>query len=270
VRWLLIVHRWIGLAASVFVLIASLSGALLVFGQAPPDSVWGRFLATVLQLHVRLLGGRVGEWLVNGATVAVIFLVPTGLLLWWRRPRYRVRKRLSRKRFVVDLHNVVGFYSAVFVLLLASTGALLALDEPLSAMFGEWPMPVPPHSIVPDYHPFSANVELLLAHARNAVPGGTVTKLTPAKRPASAVRIEMRGPGAFERSTVFLDRYSAAVLRVDSLAQAPWWYRVHMDARAIHTADVFGPIGKIVILLSTLALAFLVVTGVMMWSSRVW
>jgi len=267
VRWLLILHRWIGLAASVFLLVASLSGALLIFGQTSSDSAWGRFLATVLQLHVRLLAGSVGEWLVNGATVAVIFIVPTGLLLWWRRPRYRVRKRLSRKRFVVDLHNVFGFYSAAFVLLLASTGALLALDEPLSAIFKEYQLPVPPHSVAVSDHPSSASVELLLAHARNSVLGGTVTKLSPARRPASAVRVEMRGPGVFDRSTVFLDRYSAAVLRIDTLAQAPWWYRVHVDARAIHTGDVFGLIGRVVIFLSTLALAFLVVTGVMMWSS---
>jgi uncharacterized iron-regulated membrane protein len=262
VRWTLVLHRWVALAASIFLLIASLSGALLLFGDQ------GRFSATVLQLHVRLLAGDAGEWFVNGATVALLFIVPTGLLLWWRRPRFRLHKGSSRKRFLIDLHNVVGFYSAMFVLLLASTGVLLAMDEQLSAVFKGWQMPAPPHSTVPANRVPAPTPDLMLANARRAVSGGSVTQLTPARRPTSAVRIEMRGPGAFDRSTVYLDRYSAAVLRIDSLAQTPWWYRLHTAARAIHTGDVYGWTGKMLTLLSTLALAFLIVTGVMMWSRR--
>ena len=256
-RWFLVIHRWIGLAASVFLLIAALTGALLVFLDAP----------AVLQLHVRLLAGNVGFWLVNGATVAVLFLAPTGLILWWRKPRYALRRRSSARRLLIDLHNILGFYSAAFVLLLAGTGALLALEAPLTSIFGieEWREPLPPHSAPQLDRSAAPN---FTASAYRANPGATVTRIVQPRRATSAVRIEMRGPGAFDRSTVYLDRYTGAVLRIDDLKHAPWWYRLQVAARAIHTGDVYGLTGKLVALVSTLLVAFLAVTGVMMWLQR--
>ncbi|HEX7192278.1 MAG TPA: PepSY-associated TM helix domain-containing protein [Thermoanaerobaculia bacterium] len=266
-RWLLVIHRWIGLAASVFLLLASLSGALLVFRDAQPDSAWGRFLAAVLQIHVRLLAGGAGDGLVNGATVAVLFLVPTGLILWWRKPRYSIRRRGSARRMLIDLHNVLGFYSAAFVLLLAATGALLAFEAPLTSAFRlpEWQEQAPPHSTLPRDRAATPNPQRFMTNARHAIPGATVTRIVQPRRATSAVRIEMRGPGAFDRSTVYVDRYSGAVLRIDDLRQAPWWYRLQVAARAIHTGDVYGLTGKLVALVTTLFAAFLAVTGVLMW-----
>lgn len=250
-RWFLVIHRWIGLAASVFLLVAALTGALLVFRDSP----------AVLQLHVRLLAGSAGEALVNGATVAVLFLVPTGLILWWRRPCYSIRRSTSARRMLFDLHNVLGFYSAAFVLLFAATGALLAFEAPLRSIFRlpEWQEPLPPHSTLP------LDSRVAPTTAFRTIPGARVTRVSRPMRATSAVRVDMRGPGAFDRSTVYLDRYSGAVLRVDDLSQAPWWYRLQVAARAIHTGDVSGPMGKLVAFVTALFVAFLAVTGVMMW-----
>ncbi len=251
-RWFVVIHRWIGLAAAVFLLVAALTGALLAFRDSP----------AVLQLHVRLMAGDIGDGLVNGATVAVLFLVPTGLILWWRRPRYSVHRSRSARRMLFDLHNVLGFYSAAFVLLFAATGALLAFEEPLRTIFRlpEWQEPAPPHSTLPDGERATPSPAHFVAP-----PGATVTRVVPPRRATSAVRIEMRGPGAFDRSTAYLDRYTGAVLRIDDLRQAPWWYRLQLAARAIHTGDVYGLAGKLVAFMTALLLAFLAVSGVMMW-----
>lgn len=251
-RWFVVIHRWIGLAASVFLLIAALTGALLVFRASP----------AVLQFHVRLMAGDVGDGLVNGATVAVLFLVPTGLILWWRRPRYSIHPSGSPRRVLFDLHNVLGFYSAAFVFLLAATGALLAFEEPLRSAFHlpEWQEPAPPHSTLPPDGRVTP-----VAPPFKAIPGVTVVRMVPPRRATSAVRVETRGPGVFDRSVVYLDRYTGAVLRIDDLKQAPWWYRLQIASRAIHTGDLYGAAGKIVVFATTLLVAFLAVTGVMMW-----
>lgn len=258
-RWPLILHRWIGLTVSLFLIIATITGGLLLFFDSP----------SIAQIHVRLLAGAAGERIVNIATAAVLLIVPTGLLLWWRRPRFAIHKGKSLFRTLYDLHNVLGFYASLFVLLLAATGAFLGFERPLALLFGvqEWRMPDAPRSTSRAGAPIPRAT--FVTAARNAVPGATMTRLTLPRRRTSAVRIEMRGPGAFDEATVYLDRYTGAVLRVDDLASTPLWYRMRTIALALHTGNVYGIAGKVVALVTCTVLAFLVITGVWMWWSRV-
>lgn len=252
-------HRWIGLASAAFALVAGVTGGILLFVDSP----------AVEQIHVRLLAGPTGEWIVNLATVAVLLLVPTGLVLWWRRPRFTISTRRSLYRTVYDVHNVLGFYASILILVLAATGVFLGFEQPLARLFGveEWRIPDAPHSVARDGAP-SLSPAAYLGSARRAVPCGTVTGMTIGKRRTSSVRIEMRGPGAFDRATVFLDRYSGAVLRIDDLASAPAWYRMRVVALALHTGNVYGIAGKALALLAAIALTTLVITGAWMWIVR--
>ncbi|HEY2091182.1 MAG TPA: PepSY-associated TM helix domain-containing protein [Thermoanaerobaculia bacterium] len=256
-RWTLLLHRWIGLAAAVFLTVAALTGTVLLFTDSP----------AITQIHVRLFAGEAGEWIVNLATATLLLIVPTGLLLWWRRPRFTFRTSHSLKRTLYDLHNVLGFYSAVFVVLLAATGAFLGLEDAFGGFLGaqEWRIPDPPHSNAPDTPTAALDAAAFQAKALAAVPCATVTRLTLPKRRLSAVRVETRGPGAFDQRTVFLDRYSSAVLRIDDIAAAPLGYRMRAIALALHTGKVYGIIGKLVAFLGGVALAVLAVTGVWMW-----
>jgi uncharacterized iron-regulated membrane protein len=259
VRWPLILHRWIGLTVSLFLLIATITGGLLLFVDSP----------SIAQVHVRLFAGAAGEWIVNIATAAVLLIVPTGLLLWWRRPRFAIHKSKSLFRTLYDLHNVLGFYASLLLLLLAGTGAFLGFQRPLGVLLRvqEWRMPDPPRS-TPRIAASIPQATFVTA-ARNAVPGATMTRLTLPRRRTSAVRIEMRGPGPFDQATVFLDRYTAAVLRIDDLASTPLWYRMRVIALALHTGNVYGVAGKVVALVTCTVLAFLVLTGIWIWWSLV-
>ena len=257
-RWVVVLHRWVSLATAAFLLVATVTGALLLFVDSP----------SVAQVHVRLFAGATGEWIVNLATAAVLFIVPTGVVLWWRRPRFTIRKSRTLFRAVYDLHNVLGFYAAVILLLLAATGAFLAFERPLALMFrvAEWRMPDAPHSVPREGA--SVSQSAILAAIRTAIPGAAVTRVTPPRHRTSAVRIETRGPGVFDQATVYLDRYSGAVLRVDALASAPLWYRMRTIALALHTGNVYGVAGKVVAFLGCAVLAFLIVSGLWMWCDR--
>jgi uncharacterized iron-regulated membrane protein len=264
VRWTLLLHRWIGLAAALFLVAAALTGSVLLFTDSP----------RITQLHVRPFSGEASEWIVNGATATLLLIVPTGLLLWWRRPRFTFRRSRSLKRTLYDLHNVLGFYSAVFVLLLATTGAFLGFEEGLGGFLGvqEWRIPDPPHSNAPGTMVASVAAPMgaaaFQAKAVAAIHGATVTRLTMPKRRLSAVRIETRGPGAFDQRTVYLDRYSGALLRIDDLAAAPLAYRMRAIALTLHTGNVYGIAGKALALFGSLAVTVLAITGAWMWFGR--
>ncbi|HEV8431774.1 MAG TPA: PepSY-associated TM helix domain-containing protein [Thermoanaerobaculia bacterium] len=256
-RWPLVLRRWIGLTVSLFLLIAAITGGLLLFVDS----------ASIEQIHVRLFAGAAGEWIVNVATAAVSLIVPTGLLLWWRRPRFAIHTSKSLFRTLYDLHNVLGFYASLLLLLLAGTGAFLGFQRPLGVLLGvqEWRIPDPPRSTPRAGAPIPRAT--FMTAAQNAVPGAAVTRLTGPRRRTSAVRIEMRGPGPFDQATVYLDRYTGAVLRIDDLASTPLWYRKRVIALALHTGNVYGVAGKVAALVTSAVLTFLALTGVWMWWS---
>jgi uncharacterized iron-regulated membrane protein len=95
-----------------------------VVGEADREASWVEW---VEQFHVNLLLGRGGRlWNGIGASILLV-LTLTGLILWWPGIRHWKRSlsldlRRSWKRINWDLHNVMGFWTVLFVLTWALTG----------------------------------------------------------------------------------------------------------------------------------------------------
>jgi uncharacterized iron-regulated membrane protein len=53
-----------------------------------------------------------------------LLLAITGLSLWWKDKRLRVSRKSTWSRFTWDLHNTVGAYTFLFLLIVAATGLL--------------------------------------------------------------------------------------------------------------------------------------------------
>ena len=96
-----------------------------VLGSLVPEQ---RLMALVKRIHSQLLiGGKVGNWLVELAACWAIVLLVSGLYLWWPRGRGlagTLWPRLSAggRLFWRDLHAVAGIWVAGFALLLLLTG----------------------------------------------------------------------------------------------------------------------------------------------------
>lgn len=88
------------------------------------------FFSQVMALHRRLLGerGGIGREIVGYSTLGLVLLLITGLVLWFPRSRRQLKASLtiktsaSRQRLWRDLHNVLGFYLTLGLLVLALTG----------------------------------------------------------------------------------------------------------------------------------------------------
>ncbi|MVZ64561.1 PepSY domain-containing protein [Sphingobacterium sp. DK4209] len=89
------------------------------------------FFQLMLQLHMNLLlGKKIGHPLVAYSTVLFVFIMLTGVILWW--PKRWKSNKISRsfwpkwsvnwKRLNHDLHNIIGFYSLILGLLIGITG----------------------------------------------------------------------------------------------------------------------------------------------------
>lgn len=91
------------------------------------------FFFVTAHLHGELLAGAVGHWLVAISTIIFVISCITGLVLWWPKKWNKVNRQQSFtikwsgkfKRVNYDLHNVYGFYSLIFALVLGMTGLMI-------------------------------------------------------------------------------------------------------------------------------------------------
>jgi len=226
------------------------------------------FVLAIHQLHVQLLAGNAGRWTVDAATLTVLLLVPTGLYLWWREKRLKVKWRASGRRVLWDLHNVIGICGSALVLLMSATGLLLAFETPLDwvAHSQPWRTEGLPRSIPPENSQFKQPaLDQFLEAAGRALPDARTYQIRLPQRPRSPVQVWKRGPGLTGHSTIYLDRYSGDILRVDDLSKLPRSYRAHLIDQAIHTGTVFGLPSKILLSTASFAFAALAITGVGIW-----
>lgn len=246
-----------------------------VLGTAGHPSKVAVFVGWVHQLHVRLLAGNWGEWIVDIATATVFLLVPTGVYLWWGKKRLSIKWTASWRRITWDLHNVVGLYGCVVLFLLAATGLLIAFETPLYWMTRSepWrpealPRSVPPEPGRPDAATNAPTLDALMLAADRVLPDTETYQIQLPMRPRSSLQILKRKAGIAGHSTVYFDRYNGRILRVEDLSKLPRAYRAHLTNQAIHMGTILGMPSKILMSLSSALLVVLVVTGCMMWWQR--
>lgn len=94
------------------------------------------FFSFLLDLHTSLTLGETGY--VTTATASLIFaifMLTTGLYLWWphnkgrRKSSFKIKWGAKPKRLNYDLHNVTGFYLFIPLFLMGITGAYFHYDR---------------------------------------------------------------------------------------------------------------------------------------------
>ena len=83
------------------------------------------FATAVHEFHTDLLLGDRGAFVAMLMACVLILLSVSGIVLWWPRKILRVNWGASGRRINFDLHNAVGFYSSVFMLLFGITGVIV-------------------------------------------------------------------------------------------------------------------------------------------------
>ena len=147
-RALFQVHLWAGVALSLYVLLISVTGSVLVYrnelfrlSPAVLDAT-----SWLLDLHDNLLSGTTGL-VVNGCGgLAVLVLAVTGLVVWWPgakvwRRSLIVPRRVGFRRTVWHLHSMVGFWTLGFTTVFALSGAYFAFPDTYQAI-ADWIEPV--------------------------------------------------------------------------------------------------------------------------------
>lgn len=135
-------HLWTGLASGLYILAICVTGSAVVFRRDMNkafcsidgftcEPAWVNWLA---RFHGELLGGFTGmKWNGVGA-ILVMLMCLTGAILWWPSKggwwrRMSVQWGSSGRRFLRDLHNMLGFWSFLLIVLWAFTGIYFAFPD---------------------------------------------------------------------------------------------------------------------------------------------
>jgi uncharacterized iron-regulated membrane protein len=148
-RALFQVHLWLGIAISLYVLLISLSGSVIVFrreldralcpGPGKTIACEPAIVTRLAQLHDDLLADHAGR-LINGVgAILIVVLAIAGLVLWWLGGsnwwrRMSLRTGVGARRFTLDLHNMLGFWMFLLVFVWAVGGIYFAFPEPFNAL----------------------------------------------------------------------------------------------------------------------------------------
>src|SRR5258708_5523369 len=259
-------------AAGIPVAVDPYSGKLL--GDLRTGTVW---VNKVHQFHTHLLmetHRQAGKLILGCASIFLLFLSCSGIILWWRSKLLTINWRASGKRLNFDLHNVLGFYSSVFLFVFALTGIAITWEGPVGKWVNRLTHAAPdqrmPRMSPPPAGAVALGPDAIAAAAQAALPDARLVSLSLQPGRPADVRMkfpEDRTPGG--RSRVLLEPYTGKVLLTVNTRTAPLGFKINrLWIREIHTGDIFGWPTRLLACLMSLALPIMAITGTLIWWNR--
>jgi uncharacterized iron-regulated membrane protein len=203
------------------------------------------------------------------SSIILVFLVLSGLYLWWPRKRIKIALSGDVQQLYFDLHNAIGLISSLFLLLFAITGIYMVFGPPSYAITSK-PVTQPAFS-TPQVGLKPVSLDLVAATAKDTLPGATVLWIVIPRQPSEAYFAKMRFPEDRSdngSSIVWIDQFSGKVLTVANSRAVPLGNKIQTISRVVHTGAVFGNGGRAFAAFMSLILVLQTVTGLQLWWNR--
>ena len=231
-------------------------------------------LGTIHQIHLRLSIGPAGKTIVNVVAFVLVWLVISGIYLWWPLKRAKIKFGASIRRMIFDTHNAVGIFSALFLLAAGLSGIVIHFDGDIGerlneAFHAKAPLRMVPSTPGEGARPISPDDAI--ADALAALPGTSTIAFNAPNGPKGSYYVSLRFPEDLTpggRSWVVVDQYSGKPLFIENSRTAPAGTWTIIQNRAIHTGDIFGYPTKVLMAVSCCLLIIQAITGYYMWLKK--
>jgi uncharacterized iron-regulated membrane protein len=181
-------------------------------GDAIPLGI--TLVSGLLSLHDDLFAGSTGRSVNGAGAVLVIVLALTGIVVWWPgkkswRRSLTVHRNVGWRRFIWDLHSMVGFWTLAFTLLFGLSGVYLAYPEQIQGFVDR----VDPPTVVNAGRRISDQIIYWLAYLHFGRING--------------IGIPCRGPGLCDQTTKLVwALFGLAPAAMFVTGTLMWWNRV--------------------------------------------
>jgi uncharacterized iron-regulated membrane protein len=259
------------------VLVGQYDGHIL--GRTTGPSTTQKIIGYIHQLHTHLVpdprsapkAAQIGVVIVQIAAFILCLLVILGVILWWRTKRAAIAWKAQWFRVCFDTHHAVGIYSALFLFIAAFTGVMVERGDLIARLtHSAGPLRFPQLHSDAAGGALPISVDRAEEIARAVIPGTTVTDVQLPLNPKAVFTVVLRVPeetSEAAHSYIFVDQYSGKALHAVNFLNEPG-YRVIRFNRSIHTGDVWGTPGHILVSLSSLALVAMVISGLVIWLKK--
>ena len=240
------------------------------------------FFYSILALHRWLLGSNngPGKYITGISTLFFVFILITGIILWWPKTknillqRLKIKSSTGGKRLNHDLHIVLGFYSAIFLFVFAFTALAWSFE-----WFNKGIYKVTSSSIKPPEPPpsiYQENIKPIkfdsaFAVAKTKFDNTEFYTITLPKDSIGAITItslSKDAPHETATDAVYIDQYSGKVLKQYLFSDRNLGARVRATFRPVHVGSVWGLPSKIIALIVCLLGTTFPITGTIMWLNR--
>lgn len=229
----------------------------------------------------------IGRPIIGVAILIFFFLLISGIVLWWpvkwiksvRDKSFKVKWNAKFKRVNYDLHNVFGFYSMLFLLLISTTGLVWSFkwwSEGLywltsgGATMNERTAPLSDTTSLVPYAASSIDKVWLKLKKENPEAAGMMISIPATPSDAISASVYKTSHTYFNVDSYYYDQYSLKEMKSASpfagkYAEATLPNKIRRMNYDIHVGAVLGLPGKIMAFLASLVSASLPITGFLIW-----
>jgi len=240
------------------------------------------FFMTVFRLHRwLLLDTEVGRPIVGVATLIFVFIILTGLVIWfpqrlksWKQG-LRVKFSGSWKRTNHDLHNALGFYSSFLLLIMALTGLQWSFEWYRTGLYNvlgvDRNRPTEEFDIKPTETESILTVANFLQIANEQLPYEGDYRISLPDELQKPVAITKYQTGFFAPSAgdvLKLNPHTGEVLSLEVFSEKPWNEQVARSIKALHMGTFYGTFSKIIYFIACLIATSLPITGTIIWINK--
>ncbi|PTB97091.1 sulfite reductase [Marivirga lumbricoides] len=242
------------------------------------------FFLVIMRLHRWLLiEGDAGKIIVGVSTIIFVFLIISGIVIWmpkkWKnwKQGFKIKYNANWKRVNHDLHNTLGFYSAILLLIMALTGLCWSFGwyrDGLSNVIGAKVFGGRGGSAEQVQVPADSTrlpLAALLATANDEFDYEGNYRISIPYNAEEAITIQKSGVGFFASSgsdKIQLNPYNAEIIKIERFADKPFNEKIASSIKPLHTGEIFGLFSKILYFISCLIATSLPVTGIIIWINK--
>jgi len=249
------------------------------------SGAWRAFFSSLRGWH-RWLAMRgddreVGKAITGASNLAFMFILISGIYMWWPRPWTRnrlasvtlFRRGLNGKARDFNWHNVIGFWSAALLFLIVLSGSVISyrlMSDAVYQAVGE----APPQRSRPASKklvekrttaPETVDFEAVFATAREQFPDWESITIPLPESATKTLTVALdRGSGGQPhlKSSVIVEAATAKLVRREDFGDNTLGRRLRLLLRFIHTGEAGGLAGQTLAGIVTVGACVLVYTGI--------
>lgn len=228
---------------------------------------------------------KLGSYITGTATILFTFGVITGMVIWFPRKMRSWKQGLkvkwsgSWKRINHDLHNSLGLYSCILLLLMGITGPQWSFEwyrTGLRKTLGTYEATPPEKAESPKSQLLTGNLKPLsvtqiIAATDAVLPYEGDYTINFAKDSVAAISVTKNKVGFFAPAAadkIMIDQYSGKLLEKEIFTEKRLNERISMSIKSLHIGDIYGQFSKLLYFIGCLIATSLPITGVFIWINK--